>query len=312
MTNFPTLLKTGDSIGLITPSGFIKEEKLQKAVENIKSLGLKPVFSDSVLEKHGYLAGTDKSRLQELHAMYKDSNIKAIWCVRGGYGATRLLDKIDYKLIQNNPKPLIGYSDISALIQGIYKKTGIIGFHGMVAGGTFTPFTKQNIRKIFFETSETIKINICEKHLKDIYVFNKKNFSGKFSGGNLALTASICGTPYEDKQDKSIIFLEDVNEEPYKIDRMLTQLISSGKFKNAQGIILGRFKQCEASDKNNSLSLKELIADKINSLQLPCIYGFSFGHIKNQVIIPVGVHAFFDFKDLSISIERREINKFFI
>ena len=307
------LLKPGDKVGLITPAGFITEEKLQKAIRNLSSFGLKPIYYNSILEKIGYLAGTDQSRLNELHSMYKNKNIKAIICVRGGYGTTRILDKMNYDLIKQNPKPLIGYSDITALTAAIHKKTGISGFHGIVGAGDFTKYTENNFKNLFFSNSEEVHINVFEDHKKDAYIINEGACKGELIGGNLAIICSLTGTPFEENWDNKIVFLEDVGEAPYRIDRMLTQLISAGKFKNVKGIILGRFTGCEPEekDKENSFSLKEVISNRIKTLNIPAVYGFSFGHIKNQAIFPVGINAVFNTDIFSLSLKRKEINKIF-
>ncbi len=308
------LLKKGDTIGLITPAGFITEEKLQKTIENLASFGLKSVYFDSVLEKNGYLAGNDQSRLNELHTMYENTEVDAIICVRGGYGTTRILDRINYDIIKKNPKPLIGYSDITALINAVYKKTGIPGFHGIIGAGDFTEYTSENFEKIFLSDSEIINYEIFKDHKKDAFVIHSGEMSGTLAGGNLALVISAIGTSFEISWKNKIVFLEDIGEAPYKIDRMLTQLISGGKFKNVKGIILGQFKGCEPEedDKENSFFLKEVIIDRIKPLEIPAVYGFSFGHIKNQLVFPVGIKAKFNTEKLSLSIKRKELNRFFV
>ncbi len=308
------LLKTGDAIGFITPAGFIDEEKLSIAVKNIEAFGLNVFYYDSVLEKSGYLAGNDESRLKEFHSMYENNDIKAIICVRGGYGTTRLLDNIDYSLIKQNPKPLIGYSDITALINAIYKKTGIIGFHGVVGSGDFTDYTSSNFKNIFFGNSEDVVTELFEKHRETSFVINEGIASGELAGGNLALLVSVLGTPYDVSWQDKIVFLEDIGEAPYKIDRMLTQLISAGKFNNVKGIIFGQFRGCEPEkkDEKNSFSLKEVIINRIKPMNIPSVYGFSFGHIKNQAIFPVGIKADFNTDNFSVSIKRKLINEYFI
>ncbi len=307
------LLSPGDTVGLITPAGFITEEKLKKTIQNFESFGLKTVYYSSILNKEGYLAGNDESRLKEFHLMYENKDVKAIVCVRGGYGTTRLLDKFDFKLIKRNPKPLIGYSDITALINAIYRKTGIPGFHGIVGAGNFTEYTSRNFKNLFFEITENVEIELFEKHTKEALVINGGQVSGKLAGGNLSLLISLIGTPFDVSWDNKIVFLEDVGEAPYKIDRMLTHLISAGKFKKVKGIILGRFKDCEAAkdDKINSFSLKEVILDRIKPLNIPAVYGFSFGHIKNQAIFPTGIKADFDADRFFVSAKRKAINRFF-
>lgn len=308
------ILKKGDTAGLITPSGFINQQKLDLAVKNLESFGLNVFYYDTVLEKEGFLAGNDRSRLNELHKMYNNPNVDAIVCVRGGYGITRLLEKINFDLIRENPKPLIGYSDITALINSIYKKTHIPGFHGIVGSSDFTEYTSNNFRNLFFETYEQIKINIFPEHKKSAYVITGGTMKGQLAGGNLAMIVSALGTPFDVSWENKIVFLEDIAEAPYKIDRMLTHLISAGKFKNVKGIILGQFFGCEVEDseKENSFSLKEVIKDRIKPLKIPAVYGFSFGHISNQAIFPTGVNAEFDTEIFSLSIKREEITEFFI
>ena len=314
MTTINPLLKRGDTVGLITPAGFISEEKLRTAEKNLSALGLNVTYYKSVLEKTGYLAGSDENRLNELHSMFKNESIKAIIAVRGGYGTTRILDRINYDLIRTNPKPVIGYSDITALINAVYKKTGIPGFHGIVAAGNFTKFTIKNFEEMFFSGSENIKISGFEEHRKDAYIIKDGNISGKLSGGNLALICSLIGTPFEPDWNNKIIFLEDIGEAPYRIDRMLTQLISAGKFNNVRGIIFGKFKACEPEEQeiNNSFSLREVIFDRIKPLKIPAVYGFSFGHIKNQTIFPIGINAGFNTETFSLTLKRNEINEKFI
>ncbi len=306
------LLKKGDTIGLVTPSGFINKEKLIKTVNNFKKIGLNTFYFSSVLDKSGYLAGTDNDRIDELHKMYENEDVKAIICVRGGYGVTRILEKLNYNLIEKNAKPLIGYSDITALINAIYKKTEIPGFHGIVGGGDFTDFTYGNFSNMFFGKSEDVVINIFSGHKKEAFVINEGIVSGKLIGGNLSLISNTLGTPFDVSWDNKIVFLEDVGEAPYKIDRMLTHLLSAGKFKNVKAVIFGKFAACETEDKKeNSFTLKEIITDRIKPLQVPVIYGYSFGHISNQVIFPTGIYAKLNTEDFSISIKRKEINSFF-
>ncbi len=314
MSEIKPLLKLGDRIGLISPAGFITEKKLQKTVKNLASFGLQSVYRKSISEKTGYLAGNDQSRLDELHSMYEDKNIKAIICVRGGYGTTRILNKINYDLIKQNPKPLIGYSDITALINAVYKKTKIPGFHGIVGAGDFTEYTAGNFKNMFFSSSEDIKITLSEEHKNEVYTISEGTASGKLIGGNLAIICSLLGTPFDVNWKNKIVFLEDIGEAPYRIDRMLTQLISAGKFQDVKGIIFGKFRGCEPekSEVENSFSLKEILIDRIKPLKIPAVYGFSFGHIKNQAIFPTGVKARFNTETFSVSLKRQEINKKFI
>jgi len=308
-TIVPQRLKKGATIGLITPAGVITPEKLHSTKQLLHSLGYETYHTQNVLLKRGYLAGTDKEKLDDLHLMFKKDEVDAIMCVRGGYGTMRLLPYIDYGLIRKNPKILIGYSDITALIQAIHKKTGLVGFHGVVGTSAFTEYTIQNFFDILTnpEGSKTIRSfpprpDSVEAYLP--YVLNEGKAKGRLIGGNLALLASLMGTPYEPDFEDKIVFIEDIDEAPYRIDRMLTQLLLSGKLQKAAGIVLGVFNACDLDRENlspeNSLSLKEVINDRLSSLNMPIMYGFSFGHIQNQAIFPVGINAEIDTDSFTI------------
>ncbi|MCF6240986.1 MAG: LD-carboxypeptidase [Bacteroidales bacterium] len=299
----PKRLKKGDTIGLITPAGVITPEKLANTKKLLSDLGYKTFHTENVLRKRGYLAGSDKEKLDDLHLMFKNDEVNAIMCIRGGYGTMRLLPFIDYDLIRRHAKILIGYSDITALIQAIYKKTGLVGFHGVVGTSAFTEYTLQNFLDILTITSKTKTIHSFPPKPDSVvaylpYVLNSGKAQGKLIGGNLALLASLMGTPYEPDFENKIVFIEDIDEAPYRIDRMLTQLLLSGKLQKAAGIVLGVFNACDLDRENlnpeNSLSLKEVITDRLSDLDMPVMYGFSFGHIQNQAIFPVGVLAEMD------------------
>jgi muramoyltetrapeptide carboxypeptidase len=258
-----TILKKGDTIGLIAPAGVITEQKLINSIQNIERLGLKPFFYDSIKDRLGYLAGSDQRRLDELHKMYENNDIKAILCVRGGYGSLRLLDMIDYSLIKRNPKPLIGYSDITALHSAIYKHSEQIGFHGILGAEAFSDYTVMNFKKIFFESSDIIKVKIFGSHKNFAFSIKKGKVEGRLIGGNLSVMMSLLGTNFINNLSESILFIEEVNEAPYKIDRMLTQLILSGKMDGVRGVVFCQFKSSEPRDfgyvPGGRLSIKEKI-----------------------------------------------------
>ena len=299
----PKRLAKGDTIGLITPAGVITGQKLEYTKNFLYQFGYKTFHTENVLLRKGYLAGDDSQKLDDLHLMFRNDEVDAILCIRGGYGTMRLLPFIDYDLIRQNPKILIGYSDITALIQAFNKQTGLVGFHGVVGTSAFTDYTMQNFRDILTEVSETKIIHSFPPRPDSVdayipYVLKQGKAQGRLIGGNLALLASLMGTPYEPDFEDKIVFIEDIDEAPYRIDRMLTQLLLSGKLQKAAGIVLGVFNACdlerEGLDKENSLSLKEVIADRLGNLEMPIMYGFSFGHIQNQAIFPVGINAEID------------------
>ncbi len=290
-------LKRGDLVALICPAGKIEEKKLQTAIQNIESLGLQHTYHPSVLHQHGYLAGKDHHRIADIHRHYADPKVKAIWCIRGGYGTARIIDHLDYKLIAKNPKPLIGYSDVTALMQAIYQETGSPCFHGPVIGSTLSDYTRTHLYPLFHPDQA---FDIQVKH-DDYQVIYPGQVKGSLCGGNLTLLASLCGTKYQLNAKNKIVFLEDIGEEPYRIDRMLTQLISSGSLDGARAVLFGIFKGCEPEDEH-SFTLMEVLKDRMKRLQLPSAYGFPIGHIKNQCTLAIGKEVQVDIKDGTLKI----------
>jgi len=229
--------------------------------------------------------------------MYADHEVKAIWCVRGGYGTTRLLEKIDFDLIRHHPKMLIGYSDITALHQAIWHETGIVGFHGPVANSDFTEYTVKILKEILFNNSENFTIPLASENYDGtagsyaIDVIKEGVATGRLIGGNLSLLASMVGTKYECETAGKIVFIEEIEEKPYRVDRMLTQLLQNGFFDRVNGVAFGIFEKCSAED---SLTVNQVIREILNEVQTPIIYGLSFGHISNQCTLPVGIMAKLD------------------
>ena len=296
----PKALAPGDTIGLITPSSSITEEKLAKAISNMELLGLKVKLGKHIKVINGYLAGTDKQRLEDLHNMFADDDVDGIWCIRGGYGVGRILPKINYKLIKKNPKVLIGYSDITALLIAIHKKTGLIGFHGPLASSDFTDYSVKHLKGVLMNPTSyyTIGHAIDIDDLKDKAYHSKVirvgKAKGELTGGNLTLLAAAVGTDFQPKFKNKLVFIEDIGEKPYRLDRMFTQLLQSTDLHKAAGIALGVFEDCEAKEGDRSLSLMEMFNDRLGHLNMPIIYGLSLGHIKNHMTLPVGIKAELD------------------
>jgi muramoyltetrapeptide carboxypeptidase len=303
----PASLKKGDKVALIAPGSPIKPEKFQIAITNIESLGLVPRYTDTVFKKYGYLAGTDQERIDDFHKMVADPSVKAIWCLRGGYGCTRLLHQLDFALIKNNPKIIIGYSDITALLLAIYQKTRIIGFHGPVAiSDEFSAYSKQNIENILFKRDvNNYKIWYqpqTDPKYKDLtYIINQGKASGQLIGGNLSLLVNLPGTEFAPRYKDKLVFIEEVGEKPYRIDRMLTYLLAATDLKDAAGIILGVFVDCESKD-DDSLTLQQVLTDRLSILRIPCFYGFTFGHVRDICTFPLGIRAQMDTSDLSVTL----------
>jgi len=296
----PKRLKPGDKIGLAAPGGFITEKELEESSENLKAFGFVPVPSTNILKRFGYLAGTDKQRADDLNELFSRKDIAGIVCARGGYGCARILPLLDYNIIRKNPKVFVGYSDVTALHYGIYLNTGLVCFHGPVGISTFNPFSIQYFEDVLLHTSSKLEL-ISEKEKDEssgIMTIRSGRAKGDLIGGNLSIVVSLLGTPYDINTNDKIIFLEDIKEEPYRIDRMLTQMIQAGKFDKAKGIALGVFHKCEAKEKDPefplSFTLHEVLVERLYDFGIPVLYGLSFGHITNKFTLPFGITAELD------------------
>ncbi len=312
----PSRLKPGDTLGLIAPGSYISEDELKDSIENLEKLGYKVIYDERILSKTGYLAGDDKARAEELNSMFANSKVDGIICARGGYGCARILPMLDYNLIKNNPKILIGYSDITALLNGIYAETGLITFHGPVGISSFNEFSVTYFNEVLVHPEKDLILisakNEDEKEKTEVQTIVSGKAQGELVGGNLSVLNSLIGTKYDFNGEGKIIFLEEIGEEPYRIDRMLTQLIQSGKFEKASGIAMGVFKNCEPKEKDpsfsTSFSLMEVLFDRLSNLNIPVIYGLSFGHIKNKFTLPVGIKAELDTINQTITLLENSVN----
>ncbi|MEL7834601.1 LD-carboxypeptidase [Fodinibius sp. Rm-B-1B1-1] len=301
----PTALKKGDTIGLISP-GFILPERKQydKIVDQIQKLGYTVKEGPNARNTNGYLAGTDKERVADLHAMFADDSVGAILPFRGGWGCNRLLPLIDFDLIQNNPKIIVGFSDITTLLLAIYAKTGLITFHGPVGKSDWTDFTVQHFRDVLHGTNDYIA-EIPEGKLCDdcnsLSVITPGQVSGRLLGGNLTVLSAMMGSDYLPQWQDNILFIEDVGEAVYRIDRMLTQLKLNGVLDQISGFVLGQCNSCDPSN-SYSQSLHDVLNDHIKPLGIPAFSGALIGHIENMTTLPVGLQASIDAGKGTISI----------
>lgn len=289
----PARLKKGDTIGLISPASSPDDlSKVEESTKYFEKLGYKVKIGKNVGNYHGYLAGTDDERLEDLHSMFSDKTVKAIMCLRGGYGAFRLLDKINYKMIQKNPKIFVGYSEITALQNAIFSKTGLITFAGPMPAVDFvnsiSAFTEEWFWNVVTSNKKIGKVKYPEN--SKMPFINKGTANARILGGNLAVFSSMLGTDFFPDMKDKILLLEDIDEKPYKIDRMLNQLRLAKVFKGLKGVILGRFVECYEQDPNKkTLSLGEVIEHYFKVLKIPTIYTFPHGHIKDFITIPIGL-----------------------
>lgn len=286
-------LRPGQQIGIIAPSGPVDSDKLRLGIEILTSYGFKPVLGSHLFQRKGYLAGDDTSRLEDLHGMIRNENIKAIFCARGGYGSTRLLDGIDYDLIGRNPKIILGCSDITALLLSFWEKTGLVTFHGPLV----TSLSNGGVNNVdgLLDLLRG-KDNVCIA-LGPAGIYHPGKTEGILMGGNLSLLIHLIGTPYLPSFDDSILFIEDRGELPYRLDRMLTHLRMSGRLKNIKGLMLGTFIDCGTDEE-----IQQVMDNCFSDMDIPILYGCPFGHGELNVTLPIGVRGRLDTEGMVLQI----------
>lgn len=297
MIRKPVALKAGSTLGIIAPaSPCDNSDSIDNGKSILEDLGFRVVLGPNALKRDRYLAGTDRERIADLHRMFLDPRIDGIICLRGGYGTLRLLSKINYRIIRRCPKMLVGYSDITALQLAIWKKSGLVTFSGPMLATDFGFEPSDFTIKHFYEAVTSIRplgLVPAAPGVKP-HVIYPGRARGRLLGGNLSLVTATLGTPYEIDTRGAILFLEEVAEEPYRVDRMLQQLFLAGKLQSAAGVVFGEFADCEAADLSVSFNCGEVIADMFTRLKIPCFYGLGPGHGAHKVTLPLGVKAVMD------------------
>lgn len=280
-------LKKGDTIGLISPSGPENPDKIRKSIEFLKSLGFNIKEGKHMYDKLGYLAGKDQDRADDFINMFLDKDVNMILCVRGGYGTMRILPLIDFNIINQNPKIFAGFSDITTFLNNIAIKSNLITFHSPMCNSNFSD---KCTLKSFLDTLMLGYNPFTIKSPESTFVRNSSQVSasGQLVGGNLSLICSTLGTPFEIDTKNKILFIEEISEEPYKIDRMLTHLLLCGKLQECSGIILGQFTNCELPNYERSLTLEEVIEDRILNLNKLTLVNFQSGHSYPKLTLPIG------------------------
>ena len=307
--NKPRKLRRGELIGMISPASAPTDNKLiENGVSYIEGLGYKTILGKNVGKVRGYLAGTDEERVEDIHQMFGDKKVKAIFCLRGGYGAFRLLDKIDYKLIQKNPKIFVGFSEITALQMAFLHRANLVTFAGPMVVSNFSDeicsYTEDNFWRTITSTSRPGRIQIIAN--QQFSINNVSETFGQLIGGNLSVFSALIGTEYFPELKNKILFLEEIDEPPYKIDRMFNQLKLNNIFKKLKGIILGSFSGCFEQDKNKkSLTLEEVWNDYFDTIKIPVIHSFPHGHIRDMVTFPLGIKVKMNVKKGFVEIMER-------
>jgi len=295
----PRRLRKGDTVGLIAPASNMNEdESIRIAADIVESLGFKSRLGEHIFKRNEYLAGTDQQRAYDVNGMFADDDVDAIFCVRGGYGSSRILPYLDYDLIARNPKILLGYSDITSILTAIHSKTGLVGFHGSVLKHSFSEYTLNEFKKVVMHPTSPTRIGAAPPFETDEGRVDAQNrltriaggtASGPLLGGNLLLISRLLGTEFEPDFRGRILFLEEIHEEPYKIDRMLTHLWLAKKLQQVAGIAFGRFTDADAS--GNSFSIEEVLRDRCSKLGIPVVRGYMIGHVQDQTVMPIGIEA---------------------
>jgi muramoyltetrapeptide carboxypeptidase len=294
----PPMLRAGDTVGLISPAspvhehGDVTEDDLQRGIECLKTLGFQIRLGTHAREVRGYLAGADQTRADDLHAMFADEAIRGIFCIQGGYGAPRLLPYLDFDLIRAHPKVFMGYSDLTALNVAMYQQSGLVTFHGPLVG--YDMAHEFTYTKEWFERAVMRREPIGEiKNPPDgpeIVSLSPGRAAGRLIGGNLSLLIATLGTPYDVDTRRA-----NVDELPYRFDRMLTHFALAGKLRDAAGIVVGECVDCVPKNPQKpSLTILEILNDLIRPLNKPAIYGVCCGHGKKKVTLPYGVKATVD------------------
>lgn len=292
---FPKAIQKGDTIGIISPSAATADRmEFTYAKEAMEALGLSVKVGENFKNRFGHLAGTDEERAGDLNEMFEDPEVKAIICLRGGSGAARILPLLNYELIRENPKPLMGYSDITALHCAIQSQTGLTTFHGPNGSGSWNSFHVRQFQEMFFEKklmtfqNEVTKGDDLVAKGNRIQTLRSGVAEGRILGGNLTVLSALSGTPYYPDFQNSILFIEDIGEDPYRIDRMMSTLQLNGTLSKIKGFIFGQCSDCKPGGGYGSLTVDQILDQYILPLEIPAYTGAMIGHISRQFIVPVG------------------------
>ncbi|MFS0561680.1 LD-carboxypeptidase [Terribacillus sp. 179-K 1B1 HS] len=295
--------KKGDTIGIVAPAGPVKREELEQGIKIVEALGLRVKLGKHVYDKYGYLAGTDTDRAADLNAMFKDDEVKGIICARGGYGSGRIVELLDYDVIKQKPKVLLGYSDITYLHTAIRQRTGLVTFHGPMVASDMgeSDFAKlsYDLLQQFFLPQDVVYTTA----ISPLEVIIHGKAAGPLVGGNLSLLTSTLGTPDEIDTKGKLLLLEDIGEQPYRIDGMLNQLRQAGKLEQVEGILIGDFTGCDAEDPETSLSFDQVLVDYFTDLDVPIMKGFRIGHCNPNVTVPLGSEATMDTETKTLRVQ---------
>ena len=295
----PRPLQLGDFIGILSPSGPVSHERLMEGIRRLQSWGFRTLLGTSVFAARGYLAGSDVERAADFNIIWSNPDVAGVICARGGYGAMRILDYIDWEMVKARPKFFCGFSDVTALHVAMQQRANLVTFHGPMVGafGEGAAYNAAGLQAALRRAQPlgAVPWPDLSEDAPLRYTIREGTAEGVLAGGNLSLLCSLMGTPYEPDFDGKLLLLEEVDEEPYRVDRMLTQLLLAGKLKRVRGIIFGDSPTCMfAPEGKPSFTLLEMLEERLAPLGVPAIYGFPCGHGVYRATIPLGVRARLD------------------
>jgi len=294
----PPPLSAGARVALVAPAGPLRgAEELDASIANARALGWEPLPGANVLARHDYLCGADAERLQDLNAALADESVDGIWCVRGGYGAMRLLPHVDWASLTRRPRALIGFSDVTALHAAASTRCDLVTYHGPTARGTLTAFSRNSLVRAVVEARDPCGIASAARTVRG------GRAHGRLVGGNLALLAALAGTPFAPDYRGALVILEDIGEPAYRIDRMLRQLLLSGAFDRATGLVAGHFTEPSPERELSTSTLDALLGEVADVAGVPAIAGVPLGHIDDQWTVPLGAMAQLDADTLTLTVE---------
>ena len=292
LTLKPRRLRTGDTVGLISPASQINPEDIESIKNLLEKQGLKVKLGAHIFDRYGYLAGKDADRAADVNAMFADREVKAVLTTRGGWGVNRILDLLDYQLIRKNPKIIVGYSDITSLLLSIYARSGIITFHGPVGISTWNRFSLSYFQRIISQGKAIIMRNPRDIPVETITPGKAR---GRLLGGNLSVITAAIGSAYLPAWQGAILFVEEIGEDIYRVDRMLTQLKLAGILDQLAGFIFAQCTNCTEQEEDEPyFTLGQVLADQIKPLGIPAWYGAAIGHIEDKFTVPVGLEVEID------------------
>lgn len=299
----PRRLSAGDTVGLVAPaSATFQSVDLDIARESLEALGLKVKVGRHLMERHGYLAGADEDRAEDINGFFSDDAIRAVLPIRGGWGSARVLPHLNFDVIRRNPKIVLGYSDITALLLSIHAKAGLVTFHGPNGMGRWDAWSLDYVKRVLFNAEAVTLENPHQMTDRNALVQIENRVRtitpgaarGRLLGGNLTVLTTILGSPYVPSWDGAILFCEDVGEDLYRVDRMFTQLKLVGALDKIRGFVFGTCSECGPGEGFSSLTLEEILADHIKPLGVPAWFGAMIGHATPQWTLPVGADVEID------------------